>query len=188
MSSMSEESFDKYYHPKGDVREAAVMLLLINHEGSPHVLFIKRPDHPKDPHSGQIGFPGGRMEREDDNYLACAFRETYEEIGIQAEQITYLGALTKLYVFASNNLVFPYVGYLDHKPDLILQKAEVEKVIMKPIDYFLSEAAILKKDITVRGYHMKDVPYFDLEGHTLWGATAMILTEWIHIWKNMYDL
>jgi len=187
MSSMSEERFNRYYQPQPNARKAAVMLLLIQNDDGLHVAFIKRPVHPNDPHSGQISFPGGRMEDADDSYEACALRETYEEIGIGAERISVLGPLSKLYVFASNNLVYPYVGYLDHTPEFTLQKAEVDQVIMVPMRYFVSEAEILYKDLEVKGFHMKDVPYFDLRGHTLWGATAMIFIEWIQVWKRTFN-
>jgi len=177
--------FKKYYQPNKDTREAAVMLLLINTTPDLHVLFIKRPNHPKDPHSGQISFPGGRLESEDANYEACALRETYEEIGVNPSDVKVLGALSKLYVFASNNMVFPFVGYLDAQPDYVIQEAEVDKVISVPVTYFDQKDVLRSKDITVRGHTLRDMPYYDLEGHTLWGATAMIFTEWIEIWRNL---
>ena len=100
------------------------------------------------------------------------------------DQIKVIGALSKLYVFASNNLVFPFVGYLDYMPDFILQESEVDQVITVPMDYFLDESVLLTKDLQVKDYTLKDVPYYDLHGHTLWGATAMIFAEWLQIWKN----
>jgi len=178
------QRFHQYYEPRDNPREAAVMLLLVKGEKTLDVLFIKRPDHPKDPHSGQIGFPGGRREEEDTSFEGCALRETYEEIGIPASSIQVLGALSKLYVFASNNLVYPYVGYLDHMPNLTLQEAEVEQVIVAPMTYFDSPDVIKHKDIHIKGHILKQVPYYHLKGQTLWGATAMIFTEWIQIWKN----
>ena len=131
------------------------MILLIFDSESPKVVFIKRPDHPQDPHSGQISFPGGRIEENDISYQAGAIRETYEEIGIPQDHIKVIGALSKLYVFASNNLVFPFVGYLDYLPDFVKQESEVEQVIMVPMDYFSDESILLKKDLHVKGYILK---------------------------------
>ncbi len=187
MSSVPRPTLDKYYHPKPDAREAAVMLLLLFDSDIPKVVFIKRPDHPRDPHSGQISFAGGRIEKSDLSYESGARRETFEEIGVPQDQIKVIGALSKLYVFASNNLVFPFVGYLDYMPDFTLQKSEVDQVITVPMDYFLNESVLLTKDLQVKDYTLKDVPYYDLYGHTLWGATAMIFAEWLQIWKNTLD-
>ena len=184
MSSVPLRTLDKYYNPKPDARKAAVMILLLFERGKPKVVFIKRPDHPKDPHSGQISFPGGRIEEGDSSFQAGAIRETFEEIGVPQDDIKVIGALSKLYVFASNNLVYPYVGYVDYLPDFVKQESEVETVIMVPMDYFSDESKLLKKDLHVKGYILKDVPYYDLYGHTLWGATAMIFAEWLQIWKN----
>ena len=175
---------DKYYEAPPSARKAAVMVLLLLAGDEPEVVFIKRPDHPKDPHSGQISFPGGRLEQEDDSYVSCALRETYEEIGIPTDDIHVIGPLSKLYVFASNNLVFPFVGYLDYKPKYRLQTSEVEKVISVPVRYFSSSEVCNKKEMRVKGHLLKDVPYYDLMGHTLWGATAMIFTEWLQIWEK----
>ena len=184
MSSVPKGTLDRYYEPKKDARHAAVLILLLFDSDMPKVVFIKRPNHPQDPHSGQISFPGGRVEKNDISYQSAALRETFEEIGVPQDQIKVIGALSKLYVFASNNLVFPFVGYLDYMPDFVLQESEVERVITVPMDFFIDESVLLKKDLQVKGYTLKEVPYYDLYGHTLWGATAMIFAEWLQLWKN----
>jgi len=161
-----------------DHKVACVMALIHPRDGKFHLTFIERASsHPDDKHAGQIGFPGGKMEDSDKDHLSCAIREVEEEIGIAADQINVLGALTDLYVFASNFMVYPYVGYIDHEPSFVAQESEVASIISFPLDGLLSTDALSHKDMTVRGHHMKGVPYYRLNKHILWGATAMITSE-----------
>ena len=167
--------------PEGH-KVAAVMALLYPIDGRLHLGFIERTSlHPDDKHAGQISFPGGKLDEEDNSLLDCAIREVEEEIGIPRQRIKVLGALTKLYVYVSNFMVYPFVGYLDHEPKFILQKAEVASLISYPLENLLKEKSIHFKDIHVRGYTLKDTPYFPLYDHTLWGATAMISNELIDL-------
>ncbi len=175
---------DRYYTDESTARQAAVMALFMPIQDQWHLLYMKRPHHPKDKHSGQISFPGGGLEA-NESLEQCAIRETFEEIGVPIDSINIIGSLTKLYVYASNNLVFPYVGYLKQSVELRLQAAEVEKVIPVPMSYFDSRTDISRvKTLTVRGHTLHDVPYYDLYGETLWGATAMITSELIHLWNQ----
>jgi NTP pyrophosphohydrolases including oxidative damage repair enzymes len=188
MSPVKEQEEEKYYKPDASSRKAAVLALLIPDLKKgfeyPSLTFIRRPAHPKDQHSGQIGFPGGGLEDQDKSYAECALRETFEEIGVPQRKIHLLGALTPLYVYASNNLVYPYVGYtLDH-PEFVLQESEVAEVITCPVQHFNEPSAIKYKDLKVRGVQLNQVPYFDLYGHVLWGATAMMVSEFIHLWNK----
>ncbi len=174
-----------YYDIPGHARLAAVLALLIPLNGEWHVTFIKRPSHPKDKHSGQISFPGGGLEKGDKSFEACALRETQEEIGISEEKINIIGDLTKLYVYASNNLVYPYVGYLRQPESYNIQEDEVERVITIPLSDFSNHSIIKTTDLNVRGFKLNNVPYYDLYGEVLWGATAMIMSELVHLWKQI---
>lgn len=183
MSPVTEER-ERYYTDQSTARQAAVMALFMPINDEWHLLYMKRPHHPKDKHSGQISFPGGGLE-ERESLEKCARRETFEEIGIPMDAIEVIGSLTKLYVYASNNLVFPYVGYVKQTLELRLQESEVEKVIPVPMSYFDRPDDIIKtKTLKVKDYTLHDVPYYDLYGETLWGATAMITSELIHLWNQ----
>ena len=183
MSPVASEA-ERYYTDQSTARKAAVMALFMPINQEWHLLYMKRPQHPKDMHSGQISFPGGGLEGKE-SLEQCALRETYEEIGVPVDAIEVIGSLTKLYVYASNNLVFPYVGYVKQTLELQLQESEVEKVIPVPMSYFDRPDEIIKtKTLTVRDHTLYDVPYYDLFGETIWGATAMITSELIHIWKQ----
>lgn len=168
---------EMYYQIPNNARLAAVLALLIPIEDEWNLTLIKRPSHPNDLHSGQISFPGGGLESEDDSFEACATRETFEEVGVPKENIKIIGSLTKLYVYASNNLVYPYVGYLKDPIEFDIDKKEVERVITVPLSYFENSSIIKHKELTVRGYHLPEVPYYDVEGEILWGATAMMISE-----------
>ncbi len=167
------------------VKKACVMALLYEGEDGWHILYIKRNSKNKyDKHKGQISFPGGKLEPMDNSYLDCALREVMEEIGVSPEEIQVVGALTQLYVFVSQFLVFPFVGVLDHKPIFKIQEEEVDRVIDVKLSHLLDPAAAKVKDLEVRGVSLKDVPYYDLEGETLWGATAMITAELLDILRH----
>ena len=164
-------------------RIGAVMALIYPIENIPHILFIERPVY-DGVHSGQIAFPGGKIEQADISVLNAALRETKEEIGIAPESIQVIGPLTEVFVFASNFIVYPFVGLLNEIPDLILEEKEVASVLAIPL-YKLFESEIVKeKPIkNALGFTLM-APYYDLEGKTLWGATAMMVSELCTIIRN----
>lgn len=182
---MANITRDLNYIVPPDARLAGVMLLLFPWEDQLQVLFIQRTaQNPNDPHSGQVSFPGGKFEPNDESLLHCALRETYEEVGVKSHEIEVLGALTPLYIPVSNFDVHPFVGYSAQKPDFSLQETEVKSLIMHPIEHFLASDNRDKIDITVKNFTMRNVPYFKSENRKIWGATAMILNEFLTVWKN----
>ena len=172
----------KYRKAPTNHRKACVMGLIYPEGNELRMAFIERTfSHPDDKHGGQISFPGGKLEPEDETYLIGALREVEEEIGIPPEQITVLGQLTDLYVFASNFLVYPFLGYMENAPRFVPQVEEVASIVSFPIDRLMSADIIDTKDLVVREYTMKDVPYYKLNEHVLWGATAMITSEIVEL-------
>lgn len=164
---------------------AAVLLLLFPKNEQWHISFIRRIDHdPKDKHAGQISFPGGRLEADDESIEYCALRETEEEVGVAPNNIQILGSLSQLYVFVSNYLVHPFVGFVNHLPEFIPNKLEVDEVLEVPVNYLLDSTIRKRMDLNVRGHVLRDVPYFDLDGKVLWGATAMMLSEFLEIIRS----
>lgn len=185
MSPATKRAEEYYNNIPENARKAGVLALLAPKENEWNVIFIKRASHPLDKHSGQISFPGGGLEKVDASLEDCALRETFEEIGVAQESIKVLGPLTKLYVFASNNLVFPYVGYIEEQQDFKIQEDEVERVITVPLAYFTDETIIKSTSLSVRNLTIDDVPYYDVYGEVLWGATAMMMSELIELWKKL---
>lgn len=132
-------------------------------------------------HSGQVGFPGGRYEPEDIDLLKTALRETEEEVGVPQSSITVIKQLTQMYIPPSNFLVHPYMGFTEVNPTFVLQPDEVEDIIEVDVNHFLDDSIIISKKITTSYAVDIDVPAFQINGHVVWGATAMILSEVRHL-------
>ena len=169
-------------------RQAAVLLLLYPNRASGDsqttLALIRRPDY-SGPHSGQIALPGGRREGEE-NLQQTALRETHEELGVDPATLTLLGALSPLYVRASNHLVYPFVASAATRPDFVPCPREVAQVIETPLTRLL--------DPRYRGFEVMRfepvgrvrVPYFALPGARIWGATGMILGEFLTVLEQTH--
>lgn len=156
----------------GKVKNSSVMLLLYPEKNELFACLIKRPAHMKH-HAGQIALPGGKIE-ESETALQSALRETYEEIGIPPEKITVLGQLSELYVSVSGFLIYPFVGWANEKPDFKLNKNEVGKILLFPL---LKHRNIVEKFNIETSTGWLTVPGIPFEDEIIWGATAMIITE-----------
>lgn len=161
----------------------AVMALIYPVNNTPHILFIERPVY-NGVHSGQIAFPGGKIESTDATFLQAAYRETHEEVGISSQYISVAGPLTEVYVLASNFLVYPYVGLLHKAPKVTLQKKEVAGILEVPLYKFFEPEIIKEKPIKNALGITLMAPYYDIRGKVLWGATAMMVSELCTIIKN----
>lgn len=169
--------------PPENCHLAGVMALLFPKDNKWKLTFIKRSNrYPDDRHKGQIGFPGGRLEDVDIDLKSTALRELNEEIGVQIDSVNVLGQLSELYIPVSNYLVYPFVGYLNTEPEFTLQKTEVDGLITPDFDVFFNKSIVKSTVIEIAtGIHIRNVPYYDLDGEVLWGATAMIMSELLHI-------
>ena len=165
-----------------DHKKAAVMCLFYPHNGEWTLVFIQRPDY-DGAHSGQIAFAGGGVEPSDRNTAETALRETYEEIGVLPETIEILGSLSELYIPVSNFLVYPYIGYTPARPEFLLDPVEVAGIIELPLQHFFEPERQSFGDIHIgiHNYLLKDVPFYIVEDKKLWGATAMMLSEFVAI-------
>jgi len=174
--------------PPADARVACVLHLLHRrHEGDPwRTVLIQRSANPRDRHSGQISFPGGRWEESDGADLAAAaLREAHEEIGVSPVEVQLLGRLTDLYIPVSNFVVHPFVGLLLGPPEFIPQPGEVESILTPTIEQLSDPGNRKKTDLSLgSGVTIREVPYFDVDGRVLWGATAMILNEFFAVWGS----
>ncbi len=165
--------------PQGTTpREAGVLLLLYPTEGALHFVLTRRTER-LGSHSGQISFPGGRREPSDADLTATALRETHEELGIDLNGINLLGHLTPLYVPPSHFLISPIVAYSHHVPAFNPNANEVAEVIEAPLTVLFDEAAKgaeLRALISQNGAQQL-TPHYRIAGHNVWGATAMVLSE-----------
>jgi len=158
-------------------KKSAVLALFYEHKNTLFGLLTERQDYDGN-HSGQMSFPGGRMEEVDTTLHDTALRETEEEIGIQQSSVEILGKLTEVYISVSNYVVQPYIGISKEKPKLVLNEREVKSVIHFPVEKILTDDAISLSRIRLpNGVWIKDVPSFILDEKIVWGATALILNE-----------
>ncbi len=159
--------------------KASVLFLLYPKNGKICFPIIVRPSvNEQDKHRGQLSMPGGKMEKNDADHWACAIRETEEELGLEAGKIKFLGALTPLWIPISNFMVYPFAGIYQEEPVFVIQPEEVASVI--EFDLFALLDAQNKKKGTIAmpsGIELNDVPFFELDGYKIWGATAMMLNE-----------
>lgn len=160
---------------RAGARMCAVLIPLYLNEGELSVVLMKRPTY-KGAHSGQVSFPGGKHEEEDPNLEFTALRESHEEVGLPPQSVEVIGQLTDLYIPPSNFLVHPFVGFVRELPELVPDQHEVESIILTEIDYFFQHD-FREKDINITEHFSLNAPYYEVEGHTVWGATAMILAE-----------
>ncbi|MFM9984119.1 MAG: NUDIX hydrolase [Flavobacteriales bacterium] len=157
-------------------RESAVLMLIYPAANAWHTLFMLRPDG-QGVHSNQLSFPGGKREQEE-SLLETALRETQEEVGIHPTEIEIIGELSEVYIPPSNFIVKPFVGLAYTEPQFIGNPQEVVELIHFPIEELLKPGLILEKEIFLPKYKVNFMaPYFDIKGHTLWGATAMMVQE-----------
>ena len=148
------------------------MLLLFEREGELFICLIKRPltmTH----HAGQIAFPGGRLDP-GETVLETALRETHEEIGVPPDQIEILGSLTELFIDVSGYIVQPFVGWLKEEPRFCINESEVEKLILFPLMKYRN--AFEETELETATGRLS-VPSINYQGEIIWGATAMILSE-----------
>jgi 8-oxo-dGTP pyrophosphatase MutT (NUDIX family) len=173
------EAHEKYRIVPKEHKVACVMALIHpKADGQLYITYIERASiHPDDKHAGQIGFPGGKFEEDDESLIICALREVEEELGLKMNDIEVLGELTSLYVFASNFLVYPFVGYLDYEPTYIPQVEEVAGVIEVPLSLLMDSKYKTSKKMKLSAGPKLVVPGYNVDGYFLWGATAMISSE-----------
>jgi 8-oxo-dGTP pyrophosphatase MutT (NUDIX family) len=169
-----------------NARQAAVLALFYPKDSDWHLVFIERDSsNPNDRHSGQISFPGGKYEAGDGSLANTALREAQEEVGVDAEKIELLGALTDLYIPVSNFQANPYVGFTNETPTFIPQVSEVRSILEVPFPLLQQPEIVQTIDLQLaQNLILKRVPYFNLFGKVVWGATAMMLNELLAIMEE----
>ena len=164
-------------------REAAISILLYQKGNEIMFPLIKRPVY-KGKHSGQISFPGGKRELTDSDLLHTALRETEEEIGIPSKQILPLHALSKIYIPPSQFIVNPYLMFSEDSLSFKADEIEVEEILEINIKDLLDDRNLKQTKLKHNDNLVINTPYFDLNDQVVWGATAMILSEFKDLLKN----
>lgn len=164
-------------------RAAALILLYPGEHGPSFPLTVRRDDLPH--HPGQISLPGGALDPGEDP-AAGALREAHEEIGIHSKDVRLIGQMSSLWVIVSNFLVYPFIGITDARPEFRAHPGEVSELIEAPISTFMTAANIGLEDKIRDGMRVR-YPYFNVEGHHVWGATGMMLSELSEILAGRND-
>ncbi len=170
------------FKPDKNAKHSSVLLILTENESKFNVLFTLRSADLLN-HKGQISFPGGRVE-DNETYLETALRETEEEIGVNRENLQILFALSTLYVQPSNSIIHPFAAFLSKKVDFLINPTEVEEVFQIEIDFFRQ-----KDNFHIENWKFGNenvlVPNWKIHPkQVLWGATAMILSEFLDIYED----
>ena len=162
----------------GEAVEAAVMVLFYPSKGKTHLVFIKRNEY-DGPHSAQVSFPGGAREAGDQSLEETALRETREELGINGK-IEVLGTLSPLHIPVSNFMVYPFVGWMVEIPVFRPDPSEVQYVIEATLSDLLDPS---NRDSETLYHHAQPIeaPFYLVGKEKIWGATAMMLSEVLHL-------
>lgn len=156
-------------------RPAGVLVPLFEREGEPHVLLTRRTDALRS-HAGQISFPGGKRDEQDPDLCATALRESQEEVGITPEAVRLVGALDDTPTMVTNYVISPYVGVIPEGYPFVPCAAEIAALLEFPLAAFLEPGVLRRERAEWQGIHY-DLHFFEVQGHTVWGATARILHQ-----------
>jgi 8-oxo-dGTP pyrophosphatase MutT (NUDIX family) len=169
-------------HYPEDARIAAALLLIYPRDGDIAIALTVRASG-LTRHAGQISLPGGATEP-GETLAETALREASEEIGIDPSAVRVLGELTPVHVLISGFTLHPVVGVTDTRPDFIASPAEVAEVVEVSLDD-LRDASRIRTGTRIREGMAVEYPYFDLAGHQVWGATAMVLGEFVCVLDDL---
>ena len=171
---------------KKNPRQSAVLVWLYPENDEIFTRLILRTAY-KGVHSAQVAFPGGTKEEFDTTLWQTALREAHEEVGVLQEHIRYVGELSPVYIPPSNFWVQPYIGMSEKKMPAIIQETEVQKAfdvnLLQLIDPKIKEEKLIMHSDSETGIN---TPYYNIEGHTVWGATAMMLSELEELLRRVY--
>lgn len=158
-------------------KESGVLVLLYPKDGKLHTMLMLRPAY-DGVHSGQVGFPGGHREPGDADIVATALREFQEETGAATQHFEVLGTLTPVYIPPSRALVTPVLAYTQELGEVNPDPREVAALIPTAIDHLLRDDILKRTNLFVNILQREvEVPYWDVHGHVVWGATAMMIAE-----------
>ena len=157
---------------------AGVMLLIYPKDGE-HCILLQKRSNRVDSHKGEISFPGGKRDPEDDTLLDTALRETYEEMGIEREDVEVLGALDQT-ATTTGFCTSPFAGTIPYPYKFNVQEEEVAQALEVPVSS-LMDRTNRRDEIRVLNGDLEYAPVFAYNGHIIFGATARILNRFLQL-------
>ena len=157
------------------LRHAAGLLLMFPVDDRAHVVLTLRSDVVR--HGGQVSMPGGVVEP-GETFAQAALREAHEEVGLSIDEVDVLGALTSIDIPVSGFRLHPLVAWAAVRPRLHPADAEVARILEVDVDTLLDAAAVGWRAMTRDGV-TREVPCLSACGAEIWGATAMVLAEFL---------
>ena len=179
---LSLSAREKASVPSDGLRPAAVLILLYNKSGEPHILLNKRSQQVEH-HKGEISFPGGGRDPEDADFLATALRETHEEMGVEPKDVTIIGELDDV-VTRSDFCVRVYVGTIPYPYPFKPYAREVAEVLEAPMSSLLDKANWREEARLADGDLHRSYSYAYKE-HLVYGATAMMVRQLIDVYSSL---
>ena len=181
MSPPMRQQFTQADIMRLNAKKSAVLVLLYEKKQQTHIAFIQRQEY-NGAHSGQISFPGGKMDNTDPDLTYTALRETAEEVGVDVARDAVICELSYLYVPPSNFVIYPYIAHLEELPQFVPEEKEVKRIIELPVQQLLNPRNQQSYRYNNKRLNIEfDSPSYSVEGTTIWGATAMILSELLTI-------
>lgn len=159
-------------------RHACVMVSLISHEKSLHLLLTKRTDRVEH-HKGQISFPGGMVDENDRSPEHTALRELEEELGIPPDSVSIIGQLDDFHI-PTGFIVTPIVGFIDHAIDIHMKNDEVDEILLIPFNKFFDPSLRRIENRFLKGVD-RQVYVYDVWKEPVWGATAHIIKQFTDV-------
>ena len=166
--------------------EGAVLVLLYRRAGELRLPLTLRTERGES-HRGQVSLPGGAREPQDRSFAETALREAQEELGIAPQAVEILGALTPLYIPVSQFCVHAYVGHTPRAFALRPDPNEVAQVLEASLDHLL-DPATRRIEVHERDGQRYEIPIYPVGDQRVWGATAMILAEFLEMVRTARNL
>ncbi len=184
MAPQPRPGWDPLALPPG-LRDAAGLLLVYPHDGVWHLPLTLRASALRH-HTGQVSLPGGRVDA-GETLEQAALREAFEEVGILPAAVEILGRLSPLHIPVSNHLLHPIVGIAAERPPFRIAEAEVARLIEVPLAHLRAPDSVRWEQRTRERPPsvLMDVPYFAVDGTRVWGATAMVLAEFLAVMEAL---
>ncbi|RLT94516.1 CoA pyrophosphatase [Ketobacter sp.] len=154
--------------------EAAVLIAITDHGNAPEVVLTRRADHLSS-HAGEVAFPGGKCDPEDESVFATALRESYEEVQLPPDQVELVGPMP-FSVSKMGLKVVPVIGIIPHQLELVASEDEIHSIFRVPLQYFLETPP---PDFTEKEYQgvRYRIPCYNYDGYVIWGLTAYFITD-----------